>query len=352
MTTIDEPATKKQRLAVNRAGMSTTTLKNVGDRQKTAQRLLRSTADRAYDGEVDIAWDMPPDPDKLWMPVHRVSIYGTELWDKLTPEQQYILGKHELVAILSFGIAAEVGLSSMLLRQVLESDELVDDHSRYALAEVGEETRHSTMFSRLINLTGVRAYRPPAAMVYFFRIMGFIPRGPAALAGTLLIEELLDRLQREAMNEPGMQPHVVQLMKIHVLEEARHITYAREELVRTIQARGRVSNAIHRGLFAVQNLLVQPTLVNPLVYKSVGIKPLTGLRAAFTGPLAREQAQFRSEELMRFLYEVGMIQGRITTRLYKLSKALPDDILADLENQEGHDMAAATDIARGEGAAA
>lgn len=332
MVAIEEPATAQQvRPVVNRAGISTTTLKNIGDRQKTAQRLLRSTADRAYDGEVDIAWDLPADPDKSWGPEHRVSIYGTELWDSLSREQQQELTKHEVVAILSFGIAAEVALSTMLLRQVLASNELVDDHSRYALAEVGEETRHSTMFGRLINLAGVRAYKPRTAMIYMFRIMGFIPRGPMSLAGTLLIEELLDRLQREAMNCPDVQPHVRQMMKIHVLEEARHITYAREELVRSIQERGRISNAIHRGLFAVQNVMVQPTLVNPLVYKSVGIKPLDGLRAALTGPYARQQAQFRSEELMRFLYEVGMIQGCVTTWLYKKSKALPDDILAEID---------------------
>ncbi|WP_068275719.1 AurF N-oxygenase family protein [Aldersonia kunmingensis] len=325
-----------RRIAVNRAGISTTSVKNVGDRQKTAQRLLRSTADRSYDGELDIDWDAPLEPDMRWLPDYRQSLYGTKLWDKLTDEQRRTLGMHEMIAILSFGIVAEFGLSTMLLRAVIENPELADDHSRYALAEVAEEARHSTMFGRLINKSGLNAYRQPAPLTKIFRGLGFIPRGPSIIAGTLLIEELLDRLQREAMNDPEMQPHTRQLMKIHVLEEARHITYAREELVRAIADRGRISNAWHRGVFAYQNILVQPILVNPLVYRSVGINPVHGFLVAFTKKSYREQAVFRSEVLMRYLYEVGMIKGPMTTRLYRMSRALPDDVLADLDRKKAN----------------
>ncbi|MBF5000512.1 diiron oxygenase [Nocardia sp. BSTN01] len=330
MTTFEVEA---PRSVVNNAGISTTTLKNVGDRQKTAQRLLRSTADRSYDGELDINWDAPLDPEKKWIPDHRQTLYGSRLWATLTDEQRRTLGMHEMVAILSFGIMAEVGLSTMLLRGVLESDEMTDDHSRYALAEVAEETRHSTMFSRLVNLSELEPYRQPSALTWLYRVMGFIPRGPSVLAGTLLIEELLDRFQREAMNDPELQPHLRQMMKIHILEEARHITYAREELVRAIQARGKAANAWHRGLFALQNMLVQPVLVNPKVYRSVGIHPLKGFLTAMTSKEYRSQAIFRSEPLVRYLHEVGMIRGPVTTRLYKWSRSLPDDLLEQIERE-------------------
>lgn len=318
---------------VTTAGASTVRRKNVGDRQKTAQRLLRSSAERAYDGELDIDWDAPIEPDKQWIPEHRQSLYGTKLWEQLTPEQRTRLGLHELVSVLSFGIYAEAGLSAMLLRTILEGEGLVDDHSRYALAEIGEETRHSTMFSRLVNLTGLPPYLAPVAMTKLLRLTSLIPLGPSAYAGTLLIEEILDRLQREALNDPEIQPHVRQLMKIHVLEEARHITYAREELVRAIEARGKVSNAFHRGLFAVMVLGVYPVLVNPRVYRSVGISPLRGFLAAFTSPNYRENATFAGEPLLRFAHEVGLLDGAITRRLYRMSRSVPRDVLDDLEHR-------------------
>ncbi|NMN99346.1 AurF N-oxygenase family protein [Antrihabitans stalactiti] len=315
---------------VTTAGASTTRGHNVGDRQKTAQRLLRSTADRSYDGELDINWDAPIDPEKKWMSEHRQTLYGTKLWDKLTPEQRNELGKHEVVSVLSFGILAEVGLSGMLLRTVLESDGLVDDHCRYALAEIGEETRHSTMFSRLINKSGLAPYTAPKFSRSILRLTGLIPIGPSAYAGTLLIEEVLDRLQREMMNDPEVQPHVRQLMKIHVLEEARHITYAREELVRSIAARGKASNAFHRGVFAVMVLGVFPVLINPKVYRSVGIGALEGLIAAQTSPQYKRNTVFAGEPLLRFAHEAGFIKGAISTRILRLARALPDDIFEEL----------------------
>jgi len=315
---------------INTAGASTTRSRAVGDRQKTAQRLLRSTADRAYDGELDIDWDAPLDPDKGWSPEHRLSLYGTKLWDRLTPEQQRELGRHEAVAVLSFGILAEVGLSMMLMRSVLESDTVADDHCRYALAEVGEETRHSTMFGRLINKSGLPPYKLPKGAKYALRLTGFVPKGPSAYAGTLLIEEMLDRLQREAMDDESVQPHFRQLMKIHVLEEARHITYAREELVRSMQGHGKAYNAFHRGVFSLMVLGVMPVLVNPRVYRSVGINPVRGLIAAQTSPYYRERAIFVGEPLLRFAYEAGFVKGAVSTRVLRLARALPDDIIDEL----------------------
>lgn len=319
---------------VNTAGAATTHGRHVGDRQKTAQRLLRSTADRNYDGEVDIDWDAPLDGDKQWMPEHRQSLYRTRLWDKLTDEQRRILGMHEAVSALSFGIMSEAGLSLMLLTQVMRNEGLVSDHCRYAMAEIAEESRHSTMFGRMINKTGLAPYSVPKPLRFVFkavRAVGLVPNGPAVYAGTLLIEELLDRIQREAMNDPEIQPHMRQLMKIHVLEEARHITYAREEMVRSIAAHGAAYNAAHRLAFAIMVLGVFPVLVNPLVYRSVGINPLVGFLHAYTSPQYRENAAFAGEPLLRFAYEAGMVRGAVTTRLLKLGRALPADILAELD---------------------
>lgn len=319
--------------ALSRAGVSTLTRKSVGDREQTAERLLRSTADRAYDGEVDIDWSADTVPGAKWVADHRHSLYGTRLWDSLTEEQRLTLGKHEAVSVLSYGIMAELFLSIMLLRGVVEGGRLTTGHSRYALAEVAEETRHSTMFGRIIDKTGLPAVKQPAVLGILLNFAGLLPRGPSIHAGTLLVEEVLDRMQREMMDDPQIQPHLRQMMKIHVLEEARHITYAREELVRSIDERGPLSNALHRVLTAIQAIVVVQSLIHPSVYRSVGISPLRGWATAVSSPRYRDRAVFACEPLMRYLHEVGMIRGVVTTRLYRLSRALPADILAEVSGR-------------------
>ncbi|MGB3771985.1 MAG: diiron oxygenase [Rhodococcus sp. (in: high G+C Gram-positive bacteria)] len=315
---------------LTRAVRPTTTRRAAGDREATAARLLRSTADRAYDGEVDIDWSAPIDPHAKWVPDRRHSLYGTTLWDKLTEEQRLELGRHEAVSVLSYGIMAEVFLSTMLLRSVAESSRPTSAHNRYALAEVAEETRHSTMFGRVIDKTGVPLIRQPWLFAALLNVAGFVPRGPSIHAGTLFVEEVLDRFQRELMDDPEIQPHLRQMMKIHVLEEARHITFAREELVRSIEVRGRVSNAGHRMLTALQATVTVQSLIHPSVYRSVGISPLRGWLAAVTSPRYRDRAVFSCEPLIRFLYDVGMIRGAVTTRVYRLARVLPADLEAEI----------------------
>jgi len=46
-------------------------------RETTAERLLRSSAARSYDPEVDIDWAAPLPEGKYYLPEHRVSLYGT-----------------------------------------------------------------------------------------------------------------------------------------------------------------------------------------------------------------------------------------------------------------------------------
>ncbi len=315
---------RRRGLPLTTEGMADVHVRTVGDRQKTAARLLKSSAERFYDAEVDIDWDAPWDPDKHWLPEHRVSLYGTPLWDKLTAEQRIELGKNEIVSILSFGMYAEGFLSAFLLRVVGRGS--LSDHSLYALTEIGEEARHSTMFARLINKTGVRPYRLPRGAMTLTKLLQFVPIGPSTYGGTLLIEEILDRGQRETMNDPELQPHLRQLMKIHVLEEARHITYAREELARGMAKANRFSKAFHRGVLAAIANGVFPVLVNPRVYRSVGIHPLRGFIAAYRSPNYAVNMAFLADPMIRYFYEVGMLEGAITTRLWRATRSLPDDI--------------------------
>ena len=54
------------------------------------ERLLRGSAKQSYDPEVDVDWDAPLVDGKWGITPERISIYGTELWDSLTLEQQSI----------------------------------------------------------------------------------------------------------------------------------------------------------------------------------------------------------------------------------------------------------------------
>ncbi|ETA05609.1 MULTISPECIES: AurF N-oxygenase family protein [Gordonia] len=310
---------------VSTEGVSRVSARKPVDMQRSAGRLLRAAAEKFYDAEIDIDWDSPWEEGKYFLPEHRVSLYGTKLWEKMSDEQKVELGRHEIVSILSFGIYAENLLSSALLRMSAKGA-LTDQRALYALNEIGDEARHSTMFARLINKTGLAPYKLPKGFLGFAKILHFVPLGPSVSGATLLIEEILDRAQREAMNDPKMQPQLRQLMKIHVLEEARHITFARLEMVEGMQRRGRISRAWHRGTLAVIANFAYPLLINPKVYPAVGINRLRGLWAQQTSPNYRVNLQFMSEPMIRFFHEAGMMEGKFTMAMWRATRSLPDDL--------------------------
>ena len=201
------------------------------DRDVTAERLLDSSMRNSYDPDVDIDWDAPLVEGKGFMPEERVSLYGTTLWDGLTPEQRIELSKHEIGSITSVGLWTEIVLMQLLARYAADLDPR-SPHTHYALTEIGDETRHAIMFGKGIARLGLPAYGPPRVVRAPAKLFGALIGGPAMFASVLVVEETTDRLQRSMLDDERIQPMIRMINRIHVVEEARHVRYAREELVR------------------------------------------------------------------------------------------------------------------------
>jgi hypothetical protein len=278
------------------------------EREKTAERLLKSSANKFYDPEVDIDWDAELADGRFFIPQHRSSLYGTELWERMTEEQRIELTKHEVVSVATNGIWFEILLMQILLKQIYDADP-TSSHAQYALTEIADECRHSTMFAKLAARVGVPAYGPVKWLRQVAKILPAIAKGPAAYGSVLVAEEILDRLQRDQMNDPDIQPLVRMVNRIHVLEEARHVTFAREEVVRGMPKLSRPVRAWQRLLMAIVSFAIVRTLINPAVYKAVGIRPRDGYRAAMANPYWQETLAFSGEKIMPFLRESGLVKG-------------------------------------------
>lgn len=295
----------------------------IADREKTADRLLRSSADKFYDPEVDIDWDAPLADGKIFQPEHRCSLYGTPLWDRLSPEQRIELGKHETASVASVGLWFELVLMQALLKEAYRSDP-TSRHAQYALTEIADECRHSVMFARAIERFGVPAYGPPPALHRLARLFSTVTWGPAMYGAILVAEETLDRLQREAMADETLQPLIRMVNRIHVLEEARHVTFARQEVVRGMGSLSKAELFYQRGVIAYVSFLVMRSMINPRLYRAVGLDPRQARRAAMANPRYQETVRWSGERIIAFLQEVGLV-GAPGMRWWRRSFLLPAD---------------------------
>ncbi|GAA2560347.1 AurF N-oxygenase family protein [Pseudonocardia hydrocarbonoxydans] len=280
----------------------------VGDREATATRLLKSSLDHSYEPSIDIDWDAPL-VDGLWgVPEHRVSLYGTELWDTLSEEQRRTLSIHELCSVARIGLWFEMILMQMLLRYSYDRDPR-SNHIQYALVEIADECRHSIMFAKMNAHCEVPDYRPRRLTHELGRLFKAVASGPAMFAGTLFVEEILDQMQREAMRDETVQPLTRMVNKIHVTEEARHVRYAREELVRLMPRTNAAERALANYLTARIAYVVAKNLIHRDVYASVGIDPAVGFRAAQANPHHHEMLRWSARKLVPFLREQKLVGG-------------------------------------------
>jgi P-aminobenzoate N-oxygenase AurF len=277
-------------------------------RERIAERLLRSTAARSYDPDLDINWSAPPEPGKMFLPEHRCTLYGTALYERLTPQQRRELGKHQAASVAGAGIWLEFMLLRLLAKLAYQGDP-ASRHVQYALAEMAEECRHSTMFARLIEWMGTPSYRPPRMVRRLGKMLPTIAYGPAMWGAILIGEELTDRYQREMVNNESIQPLVRMVNRIHILEEARHIGFARAELTRTAARLSRAELPYHQALLGRTAYIVARNLISPETYRSVGLDPDYAHRAALANPAHQETIRYGGEKIVAFLSEAGLVGG-------------------------------------------
>jgi hypothetical protein len=283
-------------------------------REKVARRLLTAAAKHSLDPEVELDWDAPALPGVPWLPERRSSLYGTPLWEAMTPEQRVELTRQEVASMCAAAVWFETMLMQMLLRHAYDEDQR-SQHVRHALTEIAEECRHSMMFAKILAREGVSAYGPGQRLKLGGRLLKTISDPSLTFAGALYVEEYADVMQREAMHDEGIQPLWRHAARVHVIEEARHVRFAREELARTAAAlswRRRLYVQLVTGLIIYSVTVSQ---INPKVYGTLGLDITEAQRQAAANPNFRQAKHEYSRKVLAFLREQGLITP-LTTRLF------------------------------------
>ncbi len=111
------------------------------------------------------------------------------------------------------------------------------------------------------------------------------------------------------MRDERIQPLARMIARIHVTEEARHVTFAREELA-AVQGLSRAKLRWHQALTAQVADATMRSLVHPDVYAAVGLDPKEARLQALGDEAYRETIAWMGEKVLPVLQENGMIGER------------------------------------------
>ena len=160
------------------------------------ERLNAASLRRIVEPDDEVTGTLTKDqvvPDEL------LSVAGLGL--DLSPEQRATLSREELASIVRFGILFEAVLMSGFAYQLALSPDVTDPRFTYALHEMGEETRHSRLFVRLVDELAPMQRNPLnsrlAARVRS-RMLPLLLRRPATLDALVLVGEEIPTCSRNS----------------------------------------------------------------------------------------------------------------------------------------------------------
>ncbi|MEV6161523.1 diiron oxygenase [Streptomyces sp. NPDC052052] len=290
------------------------------DREQVAERLLASSARHSFDPDRELDWESAAEDGKWFWPPELVSLYDTPLWRTMSEEQRLDLSRHEAASLASLGIWFEIILMQLLVRHIYDRP-VTSNHVRYALTEIADECRHSMMFGRFIQWSGAPDYPVPRIHHNLARILKSTSSTPGSFAATLLGEEILDWMQRLTFPDERVQPLVRGMTRIHVVEEARHVRYAREELRRQMVTAPRWERQLTRVGSGNAARIFSLCFINPQVYENVGLDRREAVAQVKASGHRAEIMQSGAKRLTDFFDDIGVLNG-VGRRLWKNSGLL------------------------------
>jgi hypothetical protein len=94
---------------------------------------------------------------------------------------------------------------------------------------------------------------------------------------------------------------------VHVIEEARHMRYARDEVARQVDRLGPTERVLSRLVLGVVAAMSTGRLVHPQVYAAVGLDPLPTARLAHANPSWIETRRNAARKAVDFFTDLGLI---------------------------------------------
>ena len=287
-------------------------------------RLSRQSVEKHFDAYADIPWDDPAwaiDPaDRRWQLPDDAPLAGTDWYRSLPPETRSRLGLHLIVSNMKAGLQFE----NILERGLLEYAFALPDRSpefRYAYHEVIEESQHSLMFQEFVNRSGLDApgltwdlrlgSRAVVHMARRFPAMFFV----FVLGG----EDPIDHVQRTSLRSGReLHPLLERIMRIHVTEEARHLSFARQYLRHHVPQLARW----RRRALTVQAPVVLATMASVMmrpprhIVRAYDI-PADVIREAYgPGTPSRQQVRDSLRKVRSLLVDLGLVTP-VSKRLWR-----------------------------------
>ncbi|WP_030167239.1 AurF N-oxygenase family protein [Spirillospora albida] len=277
-------------------------------------RLNKASVEKHWEAYADIPWDDPEfqvdknDPRWVLPPFDRL---GQTEWYRSQPQEiQAQIGLWRVATAMKIGLQFENLLKRGLLNYAYRLPNGRPEF-RYVYHETTEECHHGMMFQEFVNRTKMPIRGMPKALSVVAQAAPWIPLISTEMFFVFVLggEDPIDHVQRKSL-KGGHIKHPLEetIMKIHIAEEARHISFARHYLKHRVPnmtpLRRRMLGAATPVVLGVMaRIMLSPP--GPMV-RHFGI-PKDVVRAAYKSPAAQAEISDSVGKIRDLMAELGVI---------------------------------------------
>jgi hypothetical protein len=298
-------------------------------------RLSRQSVDKHYDAYADIPWDDPAfaiDPtDPRWELDDSEALGSTDWYKRQPQEVRAEIGLYRCASAMKIGLQFENILKRGLLEHAFQLEDR-DPTFRYAYHEVIEEAHHGMMFQEFVNRTPFEMPGLPWGMrLGAAQVVGLGRRFPQLFFMFVLGgEDPIDHVQREELRKGAdLHPLLETIMRHHVTEEARHLSFARHYLKREVPKLG----PVRRQVLAIATPLILGTMAQLMMQAPKDLirrfeVPDEVVREAYRdNPAHRASTVVSLRKVRRLARELGLINP-VSRELWRRFGIWDDDAQA------------------------
>ncbi len=236
------------------------------------EALLESAQRLSFDSRSPLVYQSEPgDDERHGMTPQWSPLFGTPMWDGMSESERVRLTRSEVAHFLGVGIWLEVGLQVALLRASHSADPGRPD-VKFLFNECADENLHSLMFANAIESIGSHFYPRDRMLDFFGWVFRHLVRDEVAYGVVLAGEEIFDVMQRDWMSSDDVVAPIRRAAYIHVVEESRHMAYARRKIRDRLIGLSRFRRYVSTLVIALGTHLIAKSLINRRVYEELGLE--------------------------------------------------------------------------------
>ncbi|HTO09922.1 MAG TPA: ferritin-like domain-containing protein, partial [Candidatus Binatia bacterium] len=196
------------------------------DGRDSLLRLYEKGKDRQWNGNTRIDWSLDLDPENpQQLPDEQISIFGSDVWNRMTPPERANLRRHLQAQQLSQFMHGEQGALLCAAKIVQQVPSI--DAKFYAATQVVDEARHVEVYARLLHEKFELAYPITSTLKSLLDNVLSDARWDMTYLGMQVLIEGLALAAFASIRDHARNPLAAAVNAYVMEDEARHVAFGR-----------------------------------------------------------------------------------------------------------------------------